>query len=285
MTSATNIKKRLIFCTYSSVYSSLILEKLLQNNNIEVVAIINSTRVLKPQYGHFLGAIQQIKKTGFRYSTYLFVITDLFSLFGSVLSKLKVFRPDSRLSTVHQMAQDHGIPVYETHDINSDNSTEFISQFLPDYMLAAHFNQLIKPALLNLTDIDFINIHPSLLPAYKGVDPVFFAMLKGEATLGVTLHKMSESFDDGEIISQKRMTVDSKQSLFENNCRLFIEGGRLATHWIALQDKKERNENLKPGKDSYDTWPTPGDVRLFKKKGNKLIQLKHFWRRVINHAA
>ena len=54
-------KKKLIFCTYSSIYSSRVLKQLLADKDIEILAIINSTRVLSPQYGHLRGSIEQIR--------------------------------------------------------------------------------------------------------------------------------------------------------------------------------------------------------------------------------
>ena len=271
----SNEKKRVIFCTYSSIYSSLVLEQLLQNDEIDVVAVINSTRVLKPEYGHIWGAIQQIRTSGLRYSTYLFLITDIFSW----LTKMARYS----LPTVKKMSWDYEVPFYETKDINNQQTRSYLSQLSPDYILAAHFNQLIKPEVLRLPEIGCINIHPSLLPAYKGVDPVFFAMLAGEKKLGVSLHKMSESFDTGELISQKILPLETKQTLFDNNCRLFIEGGRMALNRITQGASMAQETPLNMGHDSYDSWPTAAKVRLFKKSGQKLIRLKSLWQRVMHH--
>jgi len=268
-------KKSVIFCTYSSIYSSLVLEQLLQNDEIDVVAIINSSRVLKPSYGQLWGTIQQIRTAGLSYSTYLFLITDVFTL----LTKMA----RSSLPTVQQMARDYEVPFYETKDINNQQTKSYLTQLSPDYILAAHFNQLIKPEVLRLPEIACINIHPSLLPAYKGVDPVFYAMLAGEKKLGVSLHKMSESFDTGELISQKSLPLEAQQTLFDMNCRLFIEGGRLALNRITQGATMAQETPLNTGHDSYDSWPTPAKVRLFKKTDRKLIRLKSLWQRVMYH--
>ena len=262
-------KKQVVFCTYSSVYSSIVLDTLLKDKQIDIVAIVNSRRVLSPNYGHFRGVFEQIRKTGIRYATYLFFVTDAFSWLQPLL-RLN----NSSLKTVAKIAKERKIPLYETRDINNKSTIDFISQFTPDYILAAHFNQLIKTDVLALPKVSCLNIHPSLLPAYKGVDPVFYAILDSQTDTGVTLHKMSETFDTGEIYSQKVRSISPNESVFEKNCQLFLDGAKLATNWIGLSD----SECIKTpaGSDRYDSWPTVDKIKVFKKSGNCLITFSSF---------
>jgi len=100
-----SVKKKLIFCTYSSVYSSRVLNQLLADKDIEILAIINSTRVLSPQYGHLRGSIEQIRISGLRYSSYLFLVTEVFRVIQPLIQLFK--RP---LKSVHAYAKQYGIP-------------------------------------------------------------------------------------------------------------------------------------------------------------------------------
>jgi len=264
--------KRIIFCTYSSLYSSIVLEQLIENNSVEVVAIINSTRVLNPKYGFIRGALKQIQLSGLRYASYLFIVTDLF----------RWLQPLSKLSTlkksVHGLAKQHSIPLLDTLDMNNPESINFIKKSKPDYLLGAHLNQLVKPTILDLPDIECINIHPSILPSYKGVDPVFYALLNQESEIGVTLHKMSEDFDSGKTLAQKIIPVDTKQSVCFYNCQLFEEGVKLAIEWMGDEGTVVNNTDGKSivnGKtNSYDSWPSRAKVKQFKQAGNKLIAVK-----------
>lgn len=259
-------RQKLVFCTYSSVYSSIVLEQLIADDGIEVVAIINSTRVHHPQYGHLRGAIKQIQLSGWRYSSYLFVVTDLFT----------GLQPFLKLKTVHAVARQYEIPILNTRDINDDDSIKFITSFKPEYLLAAHFNQLVKPSLLNLPEMECLNIHPSILPTYKGVDPVFYALLNEEKELGVTLHKMAESFDSGEVISQKSISASS-ETVFTINSRLFSEGAKFALQWI---NNKESNlmDNAENITGNYDSWPKPEQISQFRRSGKKLITISELWK-------
>lgn len=264
-------KKRLVFCTYSSVYSSIVLKKLLESDAVEVVAIISSTRVINLQYGFVKGALAQIKLSGWRYASYLFMVTDLFSWL-------------TRSKTIHGLAKKHSLPVFNSSDINSVEAVHFIESKQPDYLLAAHFNQLVKKPLLNRM---CINIHPSLLPAYKGVDPVFYALLDKQKSVGVTLHKMAQSFDTGETLLQKKLARgEMTDSVFSNNCRLFAMGAELAIHHLASE--KTNNEDINragsvEGEDkNYDSWPSREKLIKFRQQGNRLIRLKQYWQEIHN---
>lgn len=267
-------KQRVIFCTYSSIYSSIVLEHLLASDKIDVVAIINSTRVIHPKYGFFRGAIKQIQTSGFRYATYLFMVTDLFRWLQPLLQRLQLKK--LALKTVHRLAAENQIPLMDTLDINSDKAVQFIQKTKPNHLLAAHFNQLIKAPVLDFPDMQFLNIHPSLLPNYKGVDPVFFALLAQNKEIGVTLHKMTESFDSGEILLQKSIAIDSNRSLFLTNNQLFEEGAKIAIEWITNIESKPV-DIVDNTLGQYDSWPSAEKVKVFKKMGNHLIGLSEFW--------
>jgi len=251
-------KKRIIFCTYSSVYSSIVLKRLLNDLNIEVVAIINSTRVFNPKFGFVRGAIEQIRTTGWRYSTYLFLVTDL----------ARLLKPSESL---HGLARQHKIPVLDTVDINSSESLDFVISKRANTLVAAHFNQLVKSPLL---DMDCINIHPSLLPALKGVDPAFYAILRNLET-GVSLHKMSETFDTGDVLLQKPCKLASSDTVFSANCGLFYEGAGLAIEWLK-NPKLDISVDNTDG--SYDSWPDKEKIKKFRKADKRLISLSQMWR-------
>lgn len=268
-------KKKVIFCTYSSIYSSIVLKQLIDDETIDLVAIINSTRVFRPSLNPLQGAITQLKISGLRYSAYLFMITDLFRFIQPLLKLKRV-----GLKSVHALARIHNISIINTRDINSEIAIHFIKNHKPDFLLCAHFNQLLKAPVLNIKDIECVNIHPSLLPQYKGVDPVFYAMKDDTEEIGVSVHKMDESFDTGDILIQSSIkTVEGKSLLF-NNCQLFEEGIKLALKWMKNEIPTETMIVKKNDLQSYDSWPTRADIRDFRKSGKRLISLSDLWNQV-----
>jgi len=268
-------KKRLIFCTYPSVYSSLVLKRLLADHDIDVVAIISSNRVLNKNYGSIRAALKQIRVSGWRYSTYLFFVTDLFALLSAILPGRET------LLSVDKLASNKHIPLMQTDDINTPDAVGFIASHKPDVLLAAHFNQLIKPAVLDLKNLYCLNIHPSLLPAYKGVDPVFYALLDQQRQIGVTVHKMAESFDTGNILMQQSLALTQLHSnnLFSQNCCLFSMGAALAIDTIKqLSVCKGKPQHHEQG--NYDSWPDSALVKKLRKKGFSLIGLGDYYRQI-----
>lgn len=267
-------KKKVIFCTYSSIYSSKVLEQLIVDTDINLVAIINSTRIFRPSLNHVQGAVTQLKASGLRYSFYLFLVTDVFRW----IQPLLLFRKWP-LRHIHALAKSNNIPVIDTRDINSPEVTGCIKKYKADYLLCAHFNQLIKEPVFEIDTMQCINIHPSLLPSYKGADPVFFAMRDEAEEIGVTLHKMNQGFDSGEILLQTSIKTDLQKSLFFNNCELYKEGITLALRWIknesiCLQPKLMNTES----NESYYSWPSRTDVTTFIKSGKRLMHLSGLWK-------
>lgn len=267
-----NDKKKLIFCTYSSIYSSIVLQEILNSPTIDIVAIVNSTRIIKPRYGLIKGSLKQIQISGWRYSTYLFLVTDIFSWLQLGVSPKK-----KALNSIHKLAKFHNIPILNTNNINDKKSLSYIQQYSADFLLAAHFNQLIKSEILNLPKLQCLNIHPSLLPAFKGVDPVFYATLKNQNTLGVSLHQMAESFDTGKILLQEsQLFKQSDWSLFSINCHLFKQGSELAIKWINNDGINLQQAECINTLDNYDSWPSVEAVTDYSKSGKKLINIKLF---------
>ncbi len=251
--------KKLVFCTYSSLYSSIILKKLLECPDIHVVGIVNSTRNYKRRFSTLRSSLYYIRDTGWLYAVYLFFITDIHRLSQFIGQK----------QSIHTLAKTHHIPLLDTADINDQAGQQFVVSLDTDYLLSAHFNQLFKTNILTLPAIAALNIHPSLLPAYRGVDPVFYAMLHDEKHLGVSLHLLDEQFDTGHIASQAKIIRDPQHSLLANNSELFTLGVMQAIQYIRLDTQ---NAEKQQGDGHYDSWPTPQRVKQFSKTQKKLLR-------------
>jgi len=151
-------------------------------------------------------------------------------------------------------------------------------------VLSAHFNQLIKEPVLQLPQLAAINIHPSLLPAYKGVDPVFYALLTNEKKIGVTVHLMDETFDTGEVLAQRHITTQPSDSIFSKNMQLFQAGGEVALQAIDALWKKRitsggklETKKLNNNMNDYASWPDRKLVRELRLKKRRLLSLREFF--------
>ncbi len=240
------MKRRLVLCTHSSLYSSLVLETLLRAPQIDVVGVVNSTRVLS-RTGSALGDTRRLlQRSGLRYGLHLLLATTGFELLA----------PNRRL---HVRARTLGVPVLNTRDINTAEGVGFIRRLAPDLCLSAYFNQVVREPVLSLPPLGCINIHPSLLPHNRGVDPLFHARLRGEATGGVTVHRLDTQLDTGRILAQQRSTLDHGESLIAGYAGLFSCGAQLAV--AAISSLKDSDSgDLQQGEGNYDGWPVSGDV-------------------------
>lgn len=256
---ASNTPLRVVFCTTPSIYSDLVLQELIQSSRIELVGVVASSRILRKEGWAVLDALQLVLKTGLRYAAYLWLVTSGYTF----LSRL-------RPNFVRTYLKHHAVPFNTTRDINQPESLAFIRSCSPDFMLSAHFNQLIGPELLGLPQLGCLNIHPGKLPEYRGVDPAFYALLRSEVIAGVTLHYQDEQFDTGAVIASADQPVLPAESLVSLNCRLFTAGARLLCAALE-QDHLNQHSGLQEGTARYDTWPEGHAVTLLRKTGHKLV--------------
>jgi len=97
----------------------------------------------------------------------------------------------------------------------------------PDVGILASFGAIVPPAILNFPKHGILNIHPSLLPKYRGSSPVQAAILNGERQTGVTIIKMDEKIDHGPIVAQfseEILPADTAEKLY---FRLFSAGAEV----------------------------------------------------------
>src|SRR5579864_8312029 len=115
-----------------------------------------------------------------------------------------VTTPDQKLgrkqlltpSPVKIYAQKHNIPIITPQQFNNE-TIEQLRNFKPDLFVVAAYGKLIPNDLLELPTYGAINIHPSLLPKYRGPTPIQTALLNGETTTGISFIKMDEEMDHG----------------------------------------------------------------------------------------
>ncbi len=117
-----------------------------------------------------------------------------------------------------EIARQKGIPCFEPA---SPNATEFVREIRalrPDTFIAVGYMLLLRSELLSVPRVIAANFHASLLPAYRGKHPVFWALRSGEPWCGLSVHEMSRGLDTGDIIFQVRVPTragDSVSSLYE----------------------------------------------------------------------
>ena len=112
-----------------------------------------------------------------------------------------------------QFAMNKGYNFIDYSDLKSKELIQTIKDLKVDMAVVCSFNYKIPKELLESTQDGFINLHPSLLPAYRGANPYSRVIMNNEKETGVTLHYMSEEFDKGNIILQFKCPVESDETM------------------------------------------------------------------------
>lgn len=121
---------------------------------------------------------------------------------------------------VKSQALDDGLDLIEAQDINTPSIAEHILGLQVDLAITMSFGTKIGPALLDGFPGGCLNIHPSLLPKYRGAAPVNWAIIRGETNTGVCVFRMVEQMDAGPILSVRETTIKPRETADELSARV-----------------------------------------------------------------
>ena len=113
----------------------------------------------------------------------------------------------SSFSPVKAYAVEKGLPVIQPASLKDPEVETRVKEADPDVMVVAAYGRLLPLNLLEAAPLGCLNVHASLLPAYRGAAPIQWALLKGESETGVTIMQMDEGLDTGPILLQERLSI------------------------------------------------------------------------------
>ncbi len=119
------------------------------------------------------------------------------------------------------------LPVFQPPSLRNEAAQEQLAGLNPDVIVVAAYGQLLPPAVLNAPSLGCLNLHPSLLPKYRGASPVAAAILDGAAVTGVTLMLLDEGMDTGPIVAQLEHPLSGKETAGNLTAALFQSGAEL----------------------------------------------------------
>ncbi|WP_312585375.1 bifunctional UDP-4-amino-4-deoxy-L-arabinose formyltransferase/UDP-glucuronic acid oxidase ArnA [Atlantibacter sp.] len=109
--------------------------------------------------------------------------------------------------SVARLAAEQGIPVFAPDDVNHALWVERIQKMAPDMIFSFYYRNLLSEKILAAARLGAYNLHGSLLPNYRGRAPLNWVLVNGERETGVTLHRMVERADAGDILAQERIAI------------------------------------------------------------------------------
>lgn len=251
---------RIVLCTSGGLPGALVMRCLARDPRVRITGLVVSSRVFGKSDSWLQSVWKLYRRSGLRYLLYLWSSTGLAALLGRL----------GNLPPVQVQAAFLGCPVLTTRDVNDDRGCTFVDACAPDLLVSAFFNQRITSHVFNRPAAGAVNIHPSLLPDLKGVDPMFYAKLRGVKKVGVTLHRLADELDAGALLGQQEVEAGSRESVMRITSRLYQLGAAM------LLENLERIGGGDPGspqqgQGSYDSWPTQGQVSSLRREGNALV--------------
>ncbi len=126
-----------------------------------------------------------------------------------------------------QLAWERQIPVWEVQHLSDPESIGVLAGYQPDMICVVCFSKRIPRVILDIPRLGCLNVHPSLLPANRGPEPLFWTFREGDRRTGVTIHLMDEGMDTGAIVAQEVVEVPEGISYAQLEARCAVPGGRL----------------------------------------------------------
>jgi methionyl-tRNA formyltransferase len=163
---------------------------------------------------------------------------------------------------IMQLAWLHHIPVYEVSRLAACETQQTLADLHPDVACVACFNKRIPASLLALPPHGFLNMHPSLLPYFRGPAPLFWTFRAGIAETGVTIHFMDETLDTGDIAQQAPLTLPDGISGAEADRLTGTFGGQLLVNTLSHLADGTLARTPQPLTGSSQPWPQTTDFRI-----------------------
>ena len=126
--------------------------------------------------------------------------------------------PDSttvNFKVLEEITANNGIDFLKAENINAETVAERIRSIKPDLIISAHLRKILKKEIFSLAAKGAINVHPSLLPKYRGLSPQHQAIMHGDSESGVTVHLIEADVDTGDIVLQKKFAIEKEDYILQ----------------------------------------------------------------------
>lgn len=130
-------------------------------------------------------------------------------------------------SPVKLAAMRLGIEVHQPERIRRDENVALLRDIAPDAIVVVGYGQIIPQSIIDIPRLGILNVHASLLPAYRGAAPIQWAIANGETATGVTIMRIDAGLDTGDILSTWETTIGPDETAPELGDRLAVAGADL----------------------------------------------------------
>jgi methionyl-tRNA formyltransferase len=174
--------------------------------------------------------------------------------------------------SIESIAVSAGVPLVATQSVNRPEYIKRVQAIAPDVIVSVAAPEIFKAQLLGLPPFGCINIHSGRLPVYRGMMPTFWQMLRGEHAVTITVHRMEEKLDAGDVLATQTFAIRPSDSLDRVIKETKREGARLLVRVLCdLLEGKAEPRPLAMEQSEYFSFPKREDVRALRKRGHRLL--------------
>ena len=260
---------KIIILTVDHLYANVVLKELIKGFREDIRQVVVSDVILDRQ--SFPASLKKyLEVSGIYYFLAQTIKLEIYKILSSVIK-----RKESKFYSFKELLKTEKIPLSNEANVNNKKFLSQVAEMKPDLIISVFFNQILSPKLIKLSKRGAINIHPAFLPDYKGVSPVFWALVNGEKSGGVSIHYINEGIDTGSIIVRKKITIkknDTEHSLYLRSAK--AGSGLLLKAVSDIKRGRVKKINNLGGR--YFSLPAKKAVNKFKKGGRHFFNLKEY---------
>ena len=167
-------------------------------------------------------------------------------------------------SPVREWAARHDLPLLDPPSINGPEGVARLREAAADLLVVCDYGEILKPETLAVTPLGGINLHGSLLPAYRGAAPVQRSLLAGDRVTGVTVIHMTPKLDAGPILATRTTEIRDSETAGELEQRLAVMGAAATLEAIEKLSRWDRSSAIGEAQDPDRVSRAP---RLHKSEG------------------
>lgn len=159
------------------------------------------------------------------------------------------FYQNNNHTRLQRIAEQNNIEFIREQNVNSGSVKERLLKIEPDLIISVHLRKILSKEIFSIAKKGAMNVHPSLLPKYRGLSPQHQAIIHGDSESGVTVHSIDESVDTGNIIIQETIAIENDDYISDFQFKMLEVYKRIVVRAIErISDKnfipvKQQKEN------------------------------------------
>lgn len=233
----------------------------------EIVVIVTAP-AMSTHGGFIRGFFQHFRLFGWKGTTTLVLKT----IYNKALATTARLSRAGPFYSIKHVADSFEIAFQHVNALKSAEFADVVKQFEPDLLVSISCPQIIGKSIRDKFSRGCINVHGSPLPRYRGLMPAFWVLRNGERTTATTVHELAAKLDDGEIILQRDISIESDET-WDSLVRKTKSAGAEALI-DAVQLIRTGEDDRRPNREeeaTYYSFPSRSDQRVFLKTGRRFF--------------